>query len=116
LCNAGHCPPLVVRADTVAELPASGPPIGLFDGRSYVPAEVRLDPGDVLFLHTDGVTEASNPVGEEYGADKLRARLRAARGQGARAMAAACFDDVARFRAGAPRADDVTLLVLQRLG
>jgi len=74
--NAGHNPPLVVRRDgSVDWLEAGGPPVGMFPDSTYEERVVRLEPGDFLIAYTDGVIEATNPGGEEWGVQGL---LRAA--------------------------------------
>ena len=61
-CNCGHNPPLVLRkgASTFEPLQTSGPPLGIVDGISYRLQSIALAPGDLLFLYTDGVSEAEN--------------------------------------------------------
>lgn len=91
----------------------------MFCQSEYEGRAVRLDPGDQLGLYTDGVTEASNRDGAEYGAERLAqqlARLAARPTLTARGVVAACRDDLARFRAGAPPSDDLTLMVVRREG
>ena len=69
--NAGHCPPLVVRADgTIELLPASGCPVGLFPAAAFGQEETRLRTGDKLVIYTDGVSEAENPSGQQFGEDR----------------------------------------------
>ncbi|MEZ5416815.1 MAG: SpoIIE family protein phosphatase [Vicinamibacterales bacterium] len=70
-CNAGHNPPLVVGASGVRTLAGSGMPVGLFGGATYADEQTTLAPGDVLVMFSDGVTEALNPAGEEYGEARL---------------------------------------------
>jgi sigma-B regulation protein RsbU (phosphoserine phosphatase) len=70
--NAGHNPPLVVRADgTVARLSEGGMVLGVFPESAYEQADVQIGPGDRLIFYTDGITEARSPEGEEYGDDRL---------------------------------------------
>lgn len=116
LCNAGHCPPLLLRGGRVTEVEVSGLPIGLFGGGSYTVSRFAMGPGDTLFLYTDGVTEASSTGGDEYGAERLKLLLRREHQSSPRALAAACLSDLGTFRAGAARNDDVTVLALRRTG
>lgn len=70
--NAGHNPPVVVRADgSVDWLEAGGPPLGMFPDSTYEEKVVRLDPGDFVIAYTDGVIEATNPGGEVWGVQGL---------------------------------------------
>ena len=74
--NAGHNPPIVIRGDgSVDWLEAGGPPVGMFRDSTYKEKVVRLKPGDFVVAYTDGVIEATNPGGEEWGVQGL---LRAA--------------------------------------
>jgi len=114
ICNAGHCPPLVVGQDRVAEVEASGLPIGLFGGGSYVASELTLAPGESLVVYTDGLSEAVSSTGDEYGAARLAGVLREHGRKGVRALAAECLSDVHRHQNGAARVDDLSLLVLRR--
>ena len=83
-CNAGHNPPYLLRAGGGRErLPRTGVPFGIDPERRYSIAATKLRPGDALFLYSDGVTEAFNPAGEEFGAARLEAALEQARGRGA---------------------------------
>ncbi|MFZ0960340.1 MAG: PP2C family protein-serine/threonine phosphatase [Terriglobia bacterium] len=71
--NAGHNPPMVLRRDgSVIWLEAGGAPIGLFPDSTYEVCTVQLHPGDLVVAYSDGVTEAVNPAGEEWGAEGLR--------------------------------------------
>lgn len=66
--NAGHQPPMIVRpGGSVVWLESGRAPVGIFPGWSYEEGLVRLDPGDVVVACTDGVTEAINPAGEDWG-------------------------------------------------
>lgn len=81
-CRAGHEPPLLLRADseTIDQLPGTGMAIGLDDGTFFnellEECEVTLRKGDLLALYTDGITEALNPAGEEFGRHRLGQALR----------------------------------------
>lgn len=74
--NAGHCPPLLVRAGKggteVRQLDEGGPVLGLLAGARYRQVEQALQPGDLLILYSDGVVEAANAEGEEFGDERLR--------------------------------------------
>jgi sigma-B regulation protein RsbU (phosphoserine phosphatase) len=77
--NAGHNPPLWIRGGTTARLEASGPPLGLLLRTPYLAREIALEPGDLLVLYSDGVTEAGIQKGAEFGAERLEALVTARR-------------------------------------
>jgi sigma-B regulation protein RsbU (phosphoserine phosphatase) len=112
--NAGHNPGLLVRAGgEVEELAPGGLPLGMFPG-IYRDARVELGRGDLLCLFSDGITEAEEPGGEEFGPSRLADLLR----QGARKPLAELVSGIDAaalgFAAGADQADDQTLVLLRR--
>ncbi|HEX8738644.1 MAG TPA: CHASE2 domain-containing protein [Casimicrobiaceae bacterium] len=112
-CNAGHENPFVVRSGTrVVERieDGGGPPLCAVDGYAYRSALLRLGPGDVLCLVTDGVTEAQDSTGALYGAERVAQVL--AGGDSAEDAVARLGTDVAAFTAGAVQSDDITMLAL----
>jgi serine phosphatase RsbU (regulator of sigma subunit) len=112
-CNAGHNPPYLLRADGALEmLKATGLPFGVDADIPYRIAETRLQPGDALFLFSDGITEAFNPAGEEFGDKRLEAALDAARGKDATSLVKTVLAATTEFAAGAEQSDDITLLAL----
>lgn len=116
LANAGHLQPLLLGRDGVEALPAQGLPIGLFCDTTYHSLEVELGPGDTLLLYTDGLAEATNGAGEEYGTERVEALAATQVGASAGALVAACLEDLRAFQGGAPQGDDLTLLALSRVG
>ncbi len=114
LCNAGHCPALVVQQGKVTLLKATGVPIGMFcDGR-YSTNTIRLAPGETLFLYTDGVSEARSRIDEEYGKTRLVQFLTQKPNLAPEALICACLDDLNAFRCGQPLLDDLTIMAIQR--
>jgi sigma-B regulation protein RsbU (phosphoserine phosphatase) len=114
--NAGHNPPLVVRAGgAVEELAATGVPIALLPAAGYEAAEIRLAPGDSLILYTDGIVEANDPDGEEYGNERLADLCRRHCHASCADLAAALDADLEAFVRGVPFADDRTLVMARRL-
>ena len=114
VCNAGHWPPLLLGAAGVTAIDPTGLPVGTFLSSTYTSTRIRLDPGDTLLLYTDGVIEARDGGGSEYGSDRLAALLDGCRGASSDAVAAAVAADVAAHRGAAPRTDDLTLMVVRR--
>jgi len=112
--NAGHCPPLVVRSSGKIEtLPASGCPVGLFPMAPFSQEETRLEPGDKLVIYSDGVTEAENGAGQQFGEEALTALVKKHTRDTALQLHQTIIEEVAAFTAGAPQSDDVTLVVLE---
>ena len=115
--NAGHNPPLRLRAGAAPEWirERSGCPLGCFSGVKYVRRELTLGSGDALLLYTDGVTEAMDKSGALFGDARLVDTLVAADTCEPRAIDIAVRAAVSSFADGAPRADDITILALQYL-
>ena len=110
--NAGHNAPFVVRSDGSHErLREGGPVLGVFDKRNYEMGSAALLPGDRVVLFTDGVTEACNSAGEEFGEARLLHLLRDHRALSAQELQAKILAVVAEFTGGRWQ-DDATLLVL----
>ncbi len=114
ICNAGHPAPLLVRDGVVTPVEVSGLPVGMFCNDEFSVHELWLEPGQSLVMYSDGVSEATDSSGAEYGADRLRKLICDHCGATPSALVAACRDDLAAFCRGAQRSDDVTLLVLGR--
>jgi sigma-B regulation protein RsbU (phosphoserine phosphatase) len=114
ISSAGHCPVLALHNGEVARFESTGMPLGMFCDGDYPTQLTRLEPGDSLFLFTDGASEARDASGDEYGVDRL-AKLIGCQGTLApEALAAACLKELRNFSLGAPKTDDLTLLILRR--
>lgn len=110
--NAGHYFPMLVRATgDVERLVAGGPVLGVLADASYEQACASIGPGDRLVLFTDGLTEARNAAGDEFGESRLQAALVEHRACSAPALHARVVEAVSVF-AGGPLQDDATLIVL----
>jgi len=113
--NAGHNPPILVRAGgDVEKLTFGGLVLGIFEGVSYEGGSVVMEQGDTLIVYSDGVTETWDPDGEEFGEDKLVALTVADRAKGADAVQAGILREIESFEQGARATDDRTLVVLKR--
>jgi sigma-B regulation protein RsbU (phosphoserine phosphatase) len=115
--NAGHNPPLWYRAagDDLTALPFGRMPLGVESDMTYPICEVALLPGDFLLLYTDGLTDALNPAGEDFGPARLRAALTAHRRAPAQRLLAGVVDEaLAGFAGSAAPFDDVTLVAMRR--
>ncbi|MBI4484665.1 MAG: SpoIIE family protein phosphatase [Acidobacteria bacterium] len=114
LCNAGHPPPLVIRGGAIAALGATGLPIGMFCSERFSSQTERLGPGDAMLLYTDGLTEAQDPAGDEYGIERLAAVASSASRLPPQGLVGSCVRDVGAFRRARALADDLTVMALRR--
>lgn len=115
ICNAGHPPPLIIRRDQVAPLPATALPIGMFCTEAFPCETVHLSPGDTVLLYTDGVLEARNQHGVEYGMDNLLALAPSLPPLMPAAAVDACVRDLGRFLSARAPSDDVTIMAVRRV-
>ncbi len=114
--NAGHNAPLLLRAAGGSEwLGSNGFPLGLRRGAGYASVTTTLEPGDLVVVYTDGISEAANPAEEEFGLPRLLAAALTHRHLPARELALALEHEVDAFAEGEPYADDRTLVVLRRV-
>ncbi len=113
--NAGHNNALLLRrGGTVERLAATGPPLGVLAAAAFSARETAFEPGDLLVVYTDGITEAADPDDEEFGIERLAdvtLRHRAAPLAELRGAVEGALDEFVR---GVPYADDRTLLFLRR--
>jgi sigma-B regulation protein RsbU (phosphoserine phosphatase) len=108
--NCGHNPPVIVREDSVQRLGATSTVLGLFEQWHCEVAETCIHPGDILAICTDGVFEAADAEGKEFGEDGLVTALRCGRDLPAEKLLAFVIDKVQAFAYG-EQADDITLLI-----
>jgi sigma-B regulation protein RsbU (phosphoserine phosphatase) len=113
ICNAGHPHPLVARDGRVTPLESSNLAVGMFCNAEFSVSELLLDPGHNVLIYSDGVSEATDDFGNDYGHDRLCELIAAARFAAPSALIAACRDDLKSFR-GRQRCDDVTIFALGR--
>ena len=116
--NGGHTNPLLVHSDGASEeLPLTGGiALGVMPELEYKESSVSLAEGDTLVLYTDGVSEAMNSEGEEFGIDRLREIFVNNPPVSAREANEAILQAVNDFAGDTPQSDDVTCLVIQRVG
>jgi predicted ester cyclase len=115
-CNAGHNPPLLVGRPGLRRLERGGLIVGAFKQATFEEETVQLDPGDVLVVFSDGITEALNIDGEEFGEERLLCCVKANPEIAPTALLERLLDTVHQFTTGAEQNDDVTLLVLRYVG
>ena len=114
--NAGHVPPILLRADgSVEYLREGGMVVGLFPNVPFERGNVKLNSGDILAGYTDGITEASNPEDEEFGYDRLVELLKKHRNASAREIVDYTLAEVERFSRGGTHEDDRVMLVMKIL-
>jgi sigma-B regulation protein RsbU (phosphoserine phosphatase) len=112
-CNAGHGPPYRIRGKSVEPLAvAAGPPLGIRPHAIYGTDTLRLDPGDALYLYSDGITEAADASGALFSEDRLAAALCNASG-GAADLVSAVAEAVTAFVGDAHRSDDITAMAIR---
>ena len=114
--NAGHVPPLVVGASGIRRLQRGGTIVGVFPDAQYEQETVTLDPGDLVIVFSDGVTEAFNAEWEEFGETRLIDAVRANAGLSPVALLEQVIAAVHGFVKDAVQSDDVTVVVLRYIG
>ncbi len=113
--SAGHEPAVLIRGRQVTRLTAGGPLLGVIHDATYQYEAVELQAGDTLVVFSDGAFDAANYQGERFGRDQLMASILRHAGHGARRMVEEVQWDIRRFTGLAPRADDLTLVVVKVL-
>ena len=113
--RAGHESPLLVDAHGQVETPGRQPgqPLGLFQSPSLAEQTVRLQPGALLLIFTDGVVDAVDASNGDFGLERLREALSAAAHGSAQAVCDGLFAAITRHRGAAPQHDDVTLIAVK---
>jgi sigma-B regulation protein RsbU (phosphoserine phosphatase) len=114
--NAGHNPPILLKQNGDLKFIDRGSiPLGMFRDTRYHEYYLTTEPGDVLMLYTDGVTEAQSQRGEEFGRDRLAEAVKTNRQLGAREMITAVHTEVLDWTDGLGATDDVTFFVIKAL-
>jgi sigma-B regulation protein RsbU (phosphoserine phosphatase) len=117
--NAGQNPPLLIHAasgEAQFKRDISGPPGGAMEGVAYRTLSMQLQPGDMLVVYTDGITEAMSPDKTEYGNDRLQQKLHTLSGASAKVIVGSVIDDVRHHSADEEQSDDITILCLSWRG
>jgi phosphoserine phosphatase RsbU/P len=112
-CNAGHNPPLLVGRKRVLKLDRGGLMLGLFENAVFDEETITLEPGECVVVFSDGVSEAVNAAGEEFGEARILACIQDNFSRLPQEMLDSLLAEVRRFAHGVPPADDVTALVLR---
>jgi phosphoserine phosphatase RsbU/P len=114
MASAGHLPVLHVGKRGVEQIGSTGLPLGMFSNARYTAKRARLEPGDTILLYTDGVSEARNNSGTEYGVERLSIIAGEHHAIGPRALLDACLKDIREFSSGMRQTDDQTLMAIHR--
>ncbi|MCQ2771180.1 MAG: SpoIIE family protein phosphatase [Clostridia bacterium] len=116
--NAGHNPPLIKHPNGKFEYLKlkSGFILAGMDGMKYKTQELNLEPGDILFMYTDGVTEATNANNELYGEDRLRETINSKEFETVEEMCKFIRADIDVFVGDAPQFDDITMVAFKYIG
>ena len=115
-CNAGHNPPLVIGKSGVRRLDEGGPVVGLLEFAPYSQGAIKLETGDTVIVFSDGVSEALDAAGQEFGDDRLIEVANRAGDRSAQSLVDAVVAAVREFTKGAPQSDDITVMVIRYLG
>ena len=114
--NAGHNPPLIIHAGgTMEQLAPGGLPLGIMPNADYREGRTQLHHGDVLVIYSDGVSEACNPSGEEFGPTRLYEVVARNLDASAGGIRDRIESALTKFCQGTPAADDITLVICKRL-
>jgi len=116
--NAGHLPPILVRREqdgsfSIQRLEDGGPVLGLLPGAFYIQGEVPVGPGDLLVMFSDGITEAENTGGQDFGEGRLLAAICNNWDAAARELCDAVLGDLRSFLGGLDPQDDQTLMIIR---
>jgi serine phosphatase RsbU (regulator of sigma subunit) len=115
-CNAGHCPPLIVGISGVRRLENGGPVVGLLPNAAYEHGEASLEPGDVVVVFSDGVTEARDAADEEFGDARLIEVIHKAAAVDTQSLVDAVVDAVRQHSEGVVQTDDITVMAIRYRG
>jgi len=115
LVSAGHLPVLHIHCEGATPKHSTAIPLGMFRNVSFPVQRATLDHGDTLFLYTDGLTEARNSAGADYGLPRVRTLAAKHASLEPAGLIAECLSDLLTFGEGSKQADDLTLLALRRV-
>ena len=114
--NAGHPPPLHFHAKGVTTLKQTGLVLGPSATATYSRGFLSFEPGDALLLFTDGMLEATDPKGREFGVERLKKAFLAIRDKSSDEIVRALIDRVGEYAGGRAAEDDRTVVVVKRVG
>ena len=114
--NAGHNPAIHLKAANgeMTLLKNTGMPLGLFDDQDWQQRKIQLNPGDLVVMYTDGITDAQNQQYELYGMERFKETLQANHKQPPAELDKLVLEDIDRFQDGAPQPDDIAMVILKK--
>lgn len=114
--NAGHNPPLLMDAEGKTRfIERGGIPLGMFRDTRYYEYYLSIKAGQIIVLYTDGITEATNEIGDEYGRERLERKVREGRELSARQLIDFLYADMLEWTEGRGATDDVTFVIIKAL-
>jgi sigma-B regulation protein RsbU (phosphoserine phosphatase) len=113
LCNAGHLPPILIQNGKCVQLDSTGLPVGMFCDEQFATSRLQLAPGDALLLYTDGLTEAQDVTGAEYGVERLLQSLHVPHQARPADLINTCVSSLVDFRGDGNKADDLTIMAVK---
>ncbi|HEV8119572.1 MAG TPA: PP2C family protein-serine/threonine phosphatase [Candidatus Polarisedimenticolia bacterium] len=114
--NAGHNPPLLVRASGVEEVTMAGRPLGMFPDSTFAEGTLRFDPGDLLIVYSDGLIEASDASEREFGLERLKTLAPALRDRPPAEAGRLLVEEVDRFLGEMRPHDDLSIVLMRQGG
>ncbi|MGE5351368.1 MAG: PP2C family protein-serine/threonine phosphatase, partial [Acidobacteriota bacterium] len=114
ITNAGHCPPLLFSNGNYKELPTNGIPMGIMCGAAYESSLAEMKQGDVLFIYTDGLSEAAKEE-EQFETDRILRLRKKFNDMTSRQIVEAVKTELNSFLDGTPKTDDLTIMVLKKM-
>lgn len=114
IVNAGHCLPLVVRNGKIRSIETTGLPLGLFFSAEYRTIRFAMEPGDTLFVYSDGLSESRNAGMEEYSDARVSALVAREYDQSPEELIRSALRDLREFRGKAVKFDDLTVMAMKR--
>jgi phosphoserine phosphatase RsbU/P len=114
ISSAGHSPALLVSQSGVKQIGSTGLPLGMFSTSRYTVHRIRMEPLDSLLLYTDGISEARDLSGNEYGIGGLSLAAVDRHGWPSKELVSACLKDIERHSSGARQVDDQALMAVHR--
>jgi len=116
ICNAGHCFPFLVQGKRIERIQSTGLPLGMFCGGQFSIKKFTMKPGDSLFLFSDGLSEARNISDNQYGEERLAVLIGKNSAASPQELINSCLQDLRDFQSGNPMTDDLTMMVIRRVG
>jgi serine phosphatase RsbU (regulator of sigma subunit) len=114
ILNAGHLPPVLLRGDGPQEMPRGGPALGILSKASFEEQRIEIQPGEMLLVYSDGLTEAMNGEGKFFGEERFQKLLPELRALTTDAVGQRLLSEVQGFIGDEPPSDDLSLVVLKR--